>query len=440
MDMDKRTGRSAQAEADGTSMTRREALRKARKRKDEQARWLIFLIFIVIYCGILGVLAYLFLRYTDRSLVRYEASQSVYAMDSFFEEYEKQLNNGKIPDCVDLTAYADVYCPIDYVEKTFLAETEGKQLHYEKDPSSYDTENPVYLILADDELVSKVTFEGYDGEVILGILTVLSWRVSNVETYYTNPEGSVTEDAVTDTYERETTDYTFTVPQGYTVYVNSMALGESELTDEVVEMKEFTYAKEYVNLSGMQVYRLRDIGCPIRVRITDFDGNVVDYVQDGTDYTAGYTYGAEMPEDLMQYCLQAAESWQLMMTRDMSFEGVAPYLIAGSYYYDMGYRFATGGDITFVSPHTLNDPAISGVSVTDYVKYADNCFSCRIQFQVNMHLTVTGQDAVNAMDSKFLFVYYDDSDDGVDNPHWAIADMTSDVTADETANAGDSNL
>ncbi len=35
----------------------------------------------------------------------------------------------------------------------------------------------------------------------------------------------------------------------------------------------------------------------------------------------------------------------------------------------------------------------------------------------------SGARRVNTIDSTFYFVKYDDSDDGVDNPHWAIADM-----------------
>jgi hypothetical protein len=40
-----------------------------------------------------------------------------------------------------------------------------------------------------------------------------------------------------------------------------------------------------------------------------------------------------------------------------------------------------------------------------------------------MYLTGTGQTRVDTINSTFYFVYYDDTDDGEDNPHWAIADM-----------------
>jgi len=29
----------------------------------------------------------------------------------------------------------------------------------------------------------------------------------------------------------------------------------------------------------------------------------------------------------------------------------------------------------------------------------------------------------SVFDSTLYFIYYDDSDDGVDNPHWTLADM-----------------
>jgi len=34
----------------------------------------------------------------------------------------------------------------------------------------------------------------------------------------------------------------------------------------------------------------------------------------------------------------------------------------------------------------------------------------------------TGNRIIDSFDSTFYFVYVDDTDDGIDNPHWAAAD------------------
>lgn len=409
---------SGQADLSASRIARR---REARRKREEQGRWIIFGCVMVVYCVILFIGMLCVMGYTRRSLKKYENSQSIYAMQDYFDVYQAAVEEGKIPEGVDLSAYDSDYYTDGYVENEFLRQLQGKTLSFEKDPACYDTENPVYLIKADDSLVSTVTWEGYDGQTIFGILTILKWKITSVETAFTNPEGDA--GTAASAKQRELQSYSFTVPQGYHVYVNRMLLDDVELTDETVAVAAFENAKDYVNLNGLLVYRLTDIGCPIHVTITDLDGVPVSYTQTGNDYYVGYTASNDMPEDLMNLALTAAESWQLMMTNDRSFEAVAPYLIAGSYYYNMGYEFATGVDITFMSPHTLKDPAITDVAVTDYIRYSDTCFACHVQFNVNMTLTVTGQDAVNAMDSTFLFIYYDDSDDGVDNPHWGMIDM-----------------
>jgi hypothetical protein len=40
-----------------------------------------------------------------------------------------------------------------------------------------------------------------------------------------------------------------------------------------------------------------------------------------------------------------------------------------------------------------------------------------------MYLRRTKVNSVETVDSTFFYVYYDDSDDGEDNPHWAMVDM-----------------
>ena len=63
------------------------------------------------------------------------------------------------------------------------------------------------------------------------------------------------------------------------------------------------------------------------------------------------------------------------------------------------------------------------MEVTDYTEYTDECFSIHIHFVKHMKLTKNGKHVTSTMDSKFFFIYYDDTDDGVDNPHWTMADM-----------------
>ncbi len=43
-----------------------------------------------------------------------------------------------------------------------------------------------------------------------------------------------------------------------------------------------------------------------------------------------------------------------------------------------------------------------------------------------MYMT-NGVNKIDSVNGTFYFVYYDDSDDGVDNPHWGLVDRQDDA-------------
>lgn len=61
-------------------------------------------------------------------------------------------------------------------------------------------------------------------------------------------------------------------------------------------------------------------------------------------------------------------------------------------------------------------------TISNYVVYSDNCFSCDIHLEKTLVLTRTGEERKDALNSTFYFVKYDDTDNGVEDPHWFLAD------------------
>jgi len=57
------------------------------------------------------------------------------------------------------------------------------------------------------------------------------------------------------------------------------------------------------------------------------------------------------------------------------------------------------------------------------VVYSENCFSCDVSFNKHMILTRSKKKVDDYFYNRIYFVYSDDSNDGIDNPHWAIADI-----------------
>ena len=104
---------------------------------------------------------------------------------------------------------------------------------------------------------------------------------------------------------------------------------------------------------------------------------------------------------------------------------VYDFLIKDSDYYRYAYEWATGIDITFTSTHTID--SFTNERVTNFNQYNENCFSCEVYFEKNMSL-YRGSTYVGARTDVFhsimYFLYIDDTpDNGIDDPHWAIAVM-----------------
>jgi hypothetical protein len=245
----------------------------------------------------------------------------------------------------------------------------------------------------------------------------MDWNVENVEAVL----------------EVETQDYSIWVPDTYQVTVNGVTLTEAELTGEKEEHPELANALAYADIPEIVEYQVPGLIYQPEIRIYDAAGAEVEYEPDEAgNVFVGYAHFDELPQAYYDTALLMARTWDDFLTDDL--EGashglvvIQQYLIRDSYYWNIAVDYANGIDITFISPHTLLDPPCSNIRLTDFVLYSENCFSCHVYFEKNMCLTVTGQTSVNTIDSTFYFVQYDDTDDGVDNPHWTIVDMEANV-------------
>lgn len=400
------SGKSSKGKSGKKKMSKKARLEAARKRSQKR-----FLIFLAIYTGILLVLGGIFLGYTDSCLKKYEAAQSQYEMEKYFQAFKASLDSGEVPAEVNLGQYGTSFDSMDDVKNMYLAFAKQGELRFEKDKNSYNTEEPVYNILAGDTPIHAITLRGVNEHTIFGILTIMDWEKADSKCLY-SPE----------MYE-----YYIRVPEGFQVELGGHLIDDSYRTDSEEDIELFQFAREYATLPALVEYKVNSYQELSGISIVDNNGNPVEGSANGNVYTAFYKGSEDMPDDLKNSALSMAETWSKFMTSDLSgnlhgFYTLESYLIKGSYLHSKAKEYAGGIDITFISGHTLDADPFSNVKVDDYVRYNDNCFSCHIYFEKVMHLN-RGTDAMDITDSTFIFAYYDDSEDGVDNPHWAIVDM-----------------
>ena len=377
---------------------------KKKKRKFKSSFY--FLCFLAVYTAFLILLGIIFLIYTDRSLKTFEKSQSFYAFEQYLQGFKESLVANELPEGF-ASENASAFESQDVLLQTLQSLTEGKNISYEKDSNSYNTEEPIYDILADGEPIAKVTLSAYNERVVFVILTAMDWKVEKAELMNAG----------------DLTDYTITAPEGYLVTVNGVNVGNEYLTGKSESLPLFENAAEFITVPNMVEYQIPALSKAPEVQIKNPDGNDIAFTQDGTSYRAQFGVESEMPEDLKETALNIAETWSLFNTDDLKggshgLETVRKFLIPDSHYDSLAKGWASGVDITFTSAHTLKNPAFENVNVDHYIRYTDDCFSCHIDFDKPMHLTRTGDDIVDSTHSTYLFVNY--------NGNWCMVDMIAD--------------
>lgn len=235
-------------------------------------------------------------------------------------------------------------------------------------------------------------------------------------------------------FEADFYTYTVTVPEDHTVTING--INAEELG--TVKYMEHADAQVLLEKAGVQLVNTKSCTFTLltkaaAVEVTDSSGAMTSYALSEPSLVIGTEVGSEtVPEDIAAQLdvLEIAKTWSRFMTDDLEGDThglaqVQQYFIKDSDYYRYAEEWATGPDIKFTSLHTID--SFTNESVTDFIRYGEDCFSCEVYFEKNMSLLFEDRFAGYRTDifhSIMYFLYIDDTpDNGIDDPHWAIAVM-----------------
>lgn len=215
---------------------------------------------------------------------------------------------------------------------------------------------------------------------------------------------------------------TITAASGYTVQIGGQSVQPSSSSIP----SDYEHFAQYVpDLPQISVYDAAILQDQAEIGVTDPQGAPVELEPGLHSYDLTALTGrldAVPPEVAAQVdVLDVAQKWSLFMSTDVRFSQLAPYLIRGSYQYEVADRYAHSIDITFTSPHSLLSPPFTDISVTNFTWISEHCFSVDISFVKHMKLTRGGMLVDDPMNDRFYFVWYDDTDDRVDNAAWKLA-------------------
>lgn len=385
------------------------------RNKQKKSAFSKFWIFFGLYTALLLVLATLFLVYTDKSLKKFEKSQSEYYMSEYVKTFEQKVRDNSLTtddftiEDIDLTFVDTSVFMNDYISSL----NNISSFTFERDPNSYNTESPIYNIFGDGNPVAQVHLDAISQSKLLAILTVMDWDVESLA-----PICSI-----------DVTSYTFLIPSNYVPLIDGIPVAYSYQTGNVYDVEEFANISEYISMPQLVEYKVDNVLQNSTVSVISESGEAVPFEKDGNTITAKSSVtNATLSDDRREMSLKMVQTYEDFNTDDLSgpnhgLETAQGLFIKNSLYWNMAKQWATGVDITFTSAHRFNDPKYSNVVVDNYVEYSDRCYSVHIAFTKNMIFTRRDGTFSNDFDSTVYFVYYDDSDDETDNPKWYIADI-----------------
>lgn len=369
---------------------------KNTKKRHKKSRrfWIGYGIYMVVLAALVAIL----LVNVWKTMKKYEQAQPVYVL----EELLADLKAGKSDIIED--SYLGRFEQAQNYADVFADSVKGKDLEYSV--KTNDDYSMVYNLIDGGEVVAEAELVSDNERTIMGILSISDWKAVSVRAKV--PSG--------DKYVK------VTVPDTYTVKINGVKLGTEDTVGEPKPLDGMDYVAEYVDVPKMVTYEVKGLLDEPQVEVSDWFDMPVDIsgYTDLTDITFEYKE-SEMPQDYKDYVVKAAMDYSNFFSKDLPgcYEGTAciqPYFPEGSYYIDLAEQYRTG-DMWMYSAH--HDTQFLNVTVTEYIRYSDLCFSCRVAFDKNMVLDLSGETRTDRNDQTYYYVNI--------GGNWLIADIKSNV-------------
>lgn len=431
------------------------------KKRSYKIPYLIFVAILLIFS--IGILIYV-----HGALVDFESSQPENILLKQIDELRKVSDNGKFEDILSLDTVRNEFSASEEEIEKFKEDFLSSEITFKENHDSVEPSKKIFDVISDGFKVASFTLDHVSQETRLLIFTLDRWSVNcfdacGYQAVFTAPasvvvkncgetvKGEKDENSSNLIYEIKSltkpdieicdvlgnsikydqnnlpkfTDYKIIIPSNFTIKgKEAVPLSAASLTP----IDSLKYVKEYCDsVPDMATYIISIMEGEPDFKIFDNNGNEVAFELNGRKVKIEDQVGMDtLSIDADIEPIEIAKLWSFFMTQDLGgksngYYKISPYLIEGSYLQNVAWKWATGIDITFTSTHTLENPPFCKENISNYIVYSEDCFSCDILLEKNMHLS-TGMTVKDTINSTFYFVNYDDTDNGVDDPHWVFVD------------------
>lgn len=372
--------------------------------------------YIIILAAVLTVLSGAFLFYVADSLKKYENNQLDKYMENFMEDLKDASNEIAIVG-MDSLKKSDFDKSDADIKRGLAFLAQNDSLTFQQSAESKDANSPIFDIYDGGNPLLRVTLNCQDVTTCLGMFSYNIWEVKEVKIL------------------RNTGlfDYEISLPYCYSVELNGKKLTEKQSVDSLQFTGLAAVAKQ-INLSWQANYLIEGLTDAPDIKVTDRNGKPVECEIMGTklvkradcetiaDEATAKTKIKNYPD-----VMEMARQWSLFLSNDLhggnrGYDIIKENLVAGTYLCLYSKHWAESVDITYVGAHGFGKDKFSNEKVCNFEIYSDKEFSCDVFLDKNYHVHGT---LVDKLSERMHFVYYDDTDDGKDNPRWKILNMKS---------------
>lgn len=350
----------------------------------------------MIYLAVLILLMMIFLWYARKTLILYEASQPQYLMDALIATPGLTLSMNTA-----VLTFNEFETPEDYQEQLkLLLEDNALQYHFLKE--SYTDGSLTYGIYAGETPIGTAVLKPVSTITRLIAIPITDWKLVALDAYEAHGDYSAS----------------ITVPDNYTVRINDIPLTRTYVTERT-PYEELEYSAAYVSVPEQVTYQVSGLKQPAQITILDADDcelSISSNVSDGSVVLCYFPAEKEISAELSSIVLEAVETYSNFFSRDLpgcreSVDPIRGLFPEDSIYLTLADQYRRE-DMQIFSSHT--DTQFINESITEYIPYNDQCFSCRVSFDKSMTLS-GGREMIDTTDNVYYFVLQDGN--------WLIADI-----------------
>ncbi|MCR5153819.1 MAG: hypothetical protein K6B75_03120 [Lachnospiraceae bacterium] len=214
-------------------------------------------------------------------------------------------------------------------------------------------------------------------------------------------------------------DYVVSVPSNYTCTSEAFNT-EDYITGDDKKLWEYEVISAFSEVPHLRTYTFNKLLAEPKIEVKNNLGKEVEVTYNNGLFEVTAQAGLEsVPEEILAQVdpLEIAELWAAVLIRDEDFKKIAAYLVKDSVLYQTAYYYTHSVDVSFISNHETKD--IYNESVTNFIAYSDNCFSCDITFTQELYLVRTKEYRYNTTYKRFFYAYLENEN------RWILADAVN---------------